>query len=158
MEQDGPVYRFTANALEQAPGGGASAEEVWEYPQRTLSSGGATAISPVSGDGEKVELVAGYDYAAADGYALDWSADHWPDLTGAAVKLYIAQADGDAASVTGSVVSPGEPTQTVRFEPNALATAALDAGHHEYAIEAVLAIGRTVPLALGVAHVLRDVR
>jgi hypothetical protein len=42
MELDGGVYRFTANALEQAPaggggGGGSSAADIWSYPDRSLT-------------------------------------------------------------------------------------------------------------------------
>ncbi len=47
MELDSTVYRFTTNALEQGPSGsGATAQQVWEYATRTLTSagaGGATA-------------------------------------------------------------------------------------------------------------------
>ena len=38
-ELDGAVYRFTTNALEQAAGGGATAQEVWEYATRELTGG-----------------------------------------------------------------------------------------------------------------------
>lgn len=43
LELDSTVYRFTENALEQAPSGGggsgATAQEVWEYATRTLTAG-----------------------------------------------------------------------------------------------------------------------
>jgi hypothetical protein len=41
VENDGGVARFTANALEEAPSGsgsGATAQEVWEYADRTLTA------------------------------------------------------------------------------------------------------------------------
>lgn len=41
LEQDGEVYRFTANALEEGPAGegsGATAQQVWEYANRTLTA------------------------------------------------------------------------------------------------------------------------
>jgi hypothetical protein len=41
MELDNTVYRFTANALEQASGTGATAQQVWEYTTRTLTSAGS---------------------------------------------------------------------------------------------------------------------
>lgn len=38
LEDDGGTYRFTANALEEAPSGsGATAQEVWEYTTRELT-------------------------------------------------------------------------------------------------------------------------
>jgi hypothetical protein len=41
MELDNTVYRFNANALEQASGTGATAQQVWEYTTRNLTSAGS---------------------------------------------------------------------------------------------------------------------
>lgn len=44
MEQDGAAYRFTANALEQAPTGGGAGEGTIEYTHTLTSSVGGTPI------------------------------------------------------------------------------------------------------------------
>lgn len=38
LELDGAVYRYTTNALEQASGTGATAQQVWEYATRTITA------------------------------------------------------------------------------------------------------------------------
>lgn len=51
MELDGSVYRFTTNALEQAPTGGGSltASDVWSHATRTLTSGANIALAKGTG-------------------------------------------------------------------------------------------------------------
>lgn len=51
VELDGAVYRFTANALEQAPSGGGSltAADVWAYSTRVLTAGTNIALAKGTG-------------------------------------------------------------------------------------------------------------
>ena len=233
LELDGAVYRYTTNALEQAPSGGLdaagvrtavglasanldtqlgalptaaeNADAVWNetvadhsgvgstgaalaaaggsgdpwstaipgsYAAGTagqivgdnvdglaalIGSGGITVVSPVSEDGGTITIVQGDDYNASDGRALEWSSDNWPDITGAAITLYIEDSGG-TYSEAGSVVASGSGTQTVRVEPPNADTTNLDAGFQKFHVEAVLTSSRVVTLATGVAHVIADIK
>jgi len=99
--------------------------------------------------------VQGDDYANADGRALTWSSDAWPDLTGATVTLNLAAAAG-TVSISCTVVTAGAGvTQTVRAEPTATNTAALDVGFNAFDVKAVLATSsHVVRLALGSVRVM----
>lgn len=232
LELDGAVYRYTTNALEQAPSGGLDAagvrtavglasanldtqlgalptaaenadaawnETVADHPgvgstgaalaaaggsgdpwstaipgsyaagtagqivgdnvdglAALIGSGGITVVSPVSEDGGTITIVQGDDYNASDGRALEWSSDNWPDITGAAITLYIEDSGG-TYSEAGSVVASGSGTQTVRVEPPNADTTNLDAGFQKFHVEAVLTSSRVVTLATGVAHVIADI-
>lgn len=110
-----------------------------------------TAISHVARNG-RVDVVAGYDYLAADGYALEWNEQaHWPDLTGATVSLEIIVKDGDDLSLGGSVAGgkvlvdvSAEQTTTLGTNPSAQGYRT-----HGYRLQAVLATGNTVLLERG---------
>ena len=234
LELDGAVYRYTTNALEQAPSGGLdaagvrtalgmaaanlddqldalptaaeNADATWDealsehtnvgsagaglsaagsagdpwstalpgaYGAGTagqivgdnvdglaalIGSGDITVVSPVSEDGGTITIVQGDDYNNSDGRALEWSSDDWPDVTGAAITLYIEDAAG-TYSEAGSVVTGGAGTQTVRVELPSADTATLDAGFQKFHVEAVLSgSSRVVTLATGVAHVIADIK
>lgn len=115
-----------------------------------------TVASAVSASGDAIELVQGDDYANGDARALSWSSTSWPDLTSASVTLYVKQGAG-VVDIAGSVVSAGGATQTVRVEPTAIETAALDAGMEKFHLEAVLDGGHVVTLAYGTVNVIADV-
>jgi hypothetical protein len=234
LELDGAVYRYTTNALEQAPSGGLdaagvrtalgmaaadlddqldalptaaeNADATWDealsehtnvgsagaglsaagsagdpwstalpgsYGAGTagqivgnnvdglaalIGSGDITVVSPVSEDGGTITIVQGDDYNNSDSRALEWSSDDWPDVTGAAITLYIEDAAG-TYSEAGSVVTGGAGTQTVRVELPSADTATLDAGFQKFHVEAVLSgSSRVVTLATGVAHVIADIK
>jgi len=154
LELDGSVYRLTANALEQAPtaSGSGSAADIWTYPNRGLTTGDATinVISPVSVDGEAIELVYGTDYAAADGLALSWTRSTWPDLAGASLALHIGTPTG---AVTIAATATGSGTQTVTAELTAVDTAALSPGFSDFELEATLTNGHKVALVQGTCRV-----
>lgn len=160
----------------EAPDTGAIATAVWSAVTRTLTDGIpadvdeqaiATAIiaalgtgtivmvTPVSADGETVQIVQGDDYHASDGRALEWTGDLWPDLTSATIAFHIA--DADPFTAEGSVTDAGVGPQTVRVQLTAEQTAALNAGQHPFDVEATLESGRVVTLVRGYSHVLADV-
>lgn len=77
LELDGAVYRWTENALEQAPSGtstGATAEEVWTYATRilteTTTGSGANAITIQVYDAGTTDPVQGVRISAKTGAGL----------------------------------------------------------------------------------------
>jgi len=103
-----------------------------------------TTVAPVTQKGV-VSLVAGDDYLAADGRALEWTdaGNTWPDLTGAAVAFQVA--DGELVA-PGSVVTPSGPGKKVRVELTAAQTAVLKVRISDYDVRATLASGHKVTL------------
>jgi len=125
-----------------------------------LGVAGVTVSSPVATGGRLLVLVRGDDYLAADGRALEWSSDDWPDLTGAAVALTArSKTTGEVAlSAAGEVTVAGAGSQTVRVELPTAATSLLSAGtaRLEFDVQATLAGGSIVTLVLGLVSVLAD--
>lgn len=117
LELDGSVYRFTVNALEQAPaGGGGGGVADWtdaerQQIRRALGISGASATTSGAGlldvvyarvaaagatvtvagvvpsAGGPIPIVRGDDYQASDGRALLWSSTSGLDLGSATVTL-----------------------------------------------------------------------
>jgi|LSQX01.2.fsa_nt_gb hypothetical protein len=110
-------------------------------------------VSPVSEDGKYADLVKSADYVSADGRALSWTSNLWPDLSGATVTLRIETAAGTVEiPCTTSGTHPG--AQTVTAEPTAAETEALDAGMSQFQVWATLAgTSHAVPLIRGTATV-----
>jgi len=86
--------------------------------------GEVTVTSPVSADGETLDIVIGYDYTTGDdNNPLTWSdaSGIWPDLTLATVKLriYNTSTSADLFTITGSVVDPGTTAQSVTYSMTA---------------------------------------
>jgi hypothetical protein len=96
VELDGLVYRFTINALEQAPSGGGGGGDPWntELPgsytgdqagkllsdiASATSTGRVTVVSPVAEQGRVFPLVIGDDYLVDNDRALEWTT---PEITG----------------------------------------------------------------------------
>ncbi len=132
-----------------------------------IGTAAISTVSPVSQGGD-LALVRGDSYRAADGRALLWtgaSANVWPDLTAATVKLqilgnHLTVAGTVVMEVTGTVVTPTG-TQQVRAEPTAAQTAALPASQaaaapgavSPYKVVATLANGDVVTLVEGNATI-----
>jgi hypothetical protein len=114
-----------------------------------IGNGQITTVGPVAVGGE-VRLKVGCDNSALDGQSLNWTDTNaqtaWPTLTGATIIFAIG--DG-ALVVTGSVITGTGSPKAVRAEPTAAQTATLTPGKYDYDVVAVLASGRTVPLAEG---------
>lgn len=73
-----------------------------------------------------IEIVRGDDYSASDGRALEWDLTDAAGLTGATVVFGVEVDGTDVTLGTGSVLTPGEATQTLRVELTAAETTDLD--------------------------------
>jgi hypothetical protein len=125
----------------------------------SIVAGRTTVVSPVAPDGRQIVVVSGDDYSAIDGRSLDFSddADVWPDLTGASVVLSIGFTDSIFRR-TGLVVAPTGSTKRVRFELSSAQTSQFEARRHiPFDVEAALAGGNKITLAIGRCTVLADV-
>jgi len=119
-----------------------------------LGASSVTVTNPVADSGD-VTLYQGDDYAADDGRSLTFAvadATHALGLDTATVKLKATQATWEAASVTST-----DDGYTVAFEPTAAQTAALTTRQQSYELEATLASGRVVTLAIGTLTVRHDI-
>ena len=113
-----------------------------------LLPGHLTVTSPVSEDGTEVTVIAGDDYAAADGRALLWTlpTSFTPaDITGATVSFKVKHPDGTLTK-TGGIVSATTPIQ-VKVELAAADTTGLDDGDYPFTLRVALAVsGRTITI------------
>lgn len=131
-----------------------------------ITAGGVTVSSPVSADGLLITIVRGDTYNVAAGQTLTWTgaAGAWPDLTSGSVTFTLRDS-AEAVAITGAatIVASGVGTQSVRMDLTAAQTAALTPGDppgeqsHTFDVQATLATGEKVTLALGAAIVLKDV-
>jgi hypothetical protein len=123
-----------------------------------LGNGTVTVVSPVASGGE-ASVYQGDDYANADGRALAWSSNGWPDLTSATILFMVRAQTGALFSKAGTVVSAGGATQTVRVELTATETAALQAWPAESTLRlrATLASGGAATLVDSTLSVIEDV-
>ena len=105
--------------------------------------------SPIGSD-NAISILTAYDYKAAQGMAVTWvnSAGSWPDLTGATVKVVSYDARTDQGG-TVTVVTPTGANQTVRWEVAKTTYTTSARGASKYILEATLAGGNKVPLAVG---------
>lgn len=157
-------FNNTTDSLEairdnQSAGGGASAQDVWEYASRTLTSSGTiTVVSPVNATTSDLSLYSGDDYHNSDtNRELSWTSTDWPDLTDASVTFYAFNADGVRVIVkAGSVVTPTG-TAKVRVVLTSADTGALrPEDSYSYDVRAVLATSsRVITLATGSIDVSR---
>jgi len=97
-----------------------------------IGSGGVTVVAPVAENGNVVTY-RGDSYRNADGRALDWESDDWPDLTGATVTVIV----GKVAQFAGSVVSPAGPG-IVRLELTTAQSATIPVGRHKFQVVATI--------------------
>lgn len=131
------------------------------YALGRIGTGTVTAVQPVSGDGQVLLLTRGDDYAQAEGRAIELSSEAWPDLTGlTSVTLTVRSRKSDAVLFTKVGTAPvvGAGSQTVRFEPAAADTAALEPVGltAKFDVEAVLST-RKITIASGLVNVTEDI-
>jgi hypothetical protein len=135
-------------------GGGATAEEIWSYNPRTLTSPTLYFQAPFAGDSETLTLVRGDSYTSGDdNRPLQWSSAAYPVLTGGTIALLMrsVSAPADVVSYAGTVVD----ASTAQVELTSTQTGALDtssnknAPAYEYALVATLADASVVTLARG---------
>lgn len=96
-----------------------------------------------------IEIVAGDDYLAADGRALDFldSGNKWPDLTGASIT-FTAKGKANDISKAGSVIVATGSGKKVRVELTKTETSVAN-GRYHYDVEATLPSGNIVTLVHG---------
>jgi hypothetical protein len=158
VELDGLVYRFTINALEQAPSGGGGGGDPWntELPgsytgdqagkllsdiASATSTGRVTVVSPVAEQGRVFPLVIGDDYLVDNNRALEWTT---PEITGidigdATCRFWILK-DGTGYSWEGTVGpgSSGYWTLSVEIANDSWEDA--EPGVYEYGVEVIDAV------------------
>jgi len=166
LEADGPVYKFTANALEEVPAVDISGLSVAvdldpvvdavNLAVAALQGADVTIISPVAANGT-ITIYAGDDYAADHGREIAFAvadATHALALAaaGTETRLKCTQATWDSASVTSTTDG-----YVVTFEPTHDQTAALSHRSQPYELEATLADGGVVTLATGGITLTKDI-
>jgi hypothetical protein len=123
------------------------------YRLGQIGAAEVTVTSPIAADGA-LTLVAGDDYSAADGRAIQIAntAGTWPNLTGASVNLTAIRNGTTILSFSGSIVTPTG-SQLVTFAParESLPTPsdAAESWEYLYGVQATLASGRRVTLQTG---------
>lgn len=120
LELDGAVYRFTTNALEQAPTGGGSltAQQVWEYATRTISDKTGFALTSAY-DAAKTAASAS-DVASALGTydaptkaEMDAGLAALNDLDAAGVRSAVGLATANLDTQIGALPTAGENADAV---------------------------------------------
>lgn len=143
-----------AAAVDESSGGGATAEEIWDYQTRTLTSPTLTFQAPFDGDSETLTLVRGDTYDDGDSNRpLQWSSSTFPILTGATINLYMrsVSAPNDVQTFSGTVVN----ATTAQIELTSTQTAAFDYSSNKnqpaytYSLVATLADASVVTLSRG---------
>lgn len=144
----------SATAEQDNSGGGLTAEEVWEWPVRTLTSPTLTFQAPFGPDAETLNLVRGDTYSdGVDNRPLQWSSAAWPVLTGGSVVLLMrsVSAPNDIQSFAGTI----ESATAVQVELTAAQTAVFDVSSnvnqpaYHYTVVATLSDGGIVTLVRG---------
>ena len=115
-----------------------------------IGSGQITTTSIVAQSGN-VTTVAGDDYNATDGRAIDWtdSSASWPDLTGASILVTVKSGSTTLMAKAGSVVTPTGAGKQVRVQPTAADTRAIGVGTYDFDVQATLSSGHVVTLLRG---------
>jgi len=165
LEQDGEAYRYTQNALENAPG----ASSIGNGGGITIgdNDGGFVAVDIAGPDTIDFTMVRGDDYTDESTTPLEFHGTGWVDLsaTGTTVTMTVRKKAGDtiAFSIAGTVVTAGGTgvEQVVKFEPSAVETNGLLVGSsvYKYDIQANIPSTPTAQiktLVLGNITVLED--
>lgn len=128
------------------------------YALGRIGSGQIRTTSTVTQTGDIVEIEAGADYSATDGFSFDWTdaENVWPTLTSAAITVSLSHPSGATASYSGTVVTATGSGKKVRLELTAAESAALAAlgtGVWSMMVWATLSGGHVRPLVGGTARV-----
>lgn len=160
LETDGAVYRFTVNALEQAPAGGGGGSgsgdpllNVVPGSYESTTAGYALGrlletklrldvATPILLDGS-VTVMRGDDYKAADSRALMWEDSNWPDLTGATIEFVAG-----TFSKAGTIIQASSPG-IVQIELDDSETTTFPVGRLIFQVRATLANTNKITLVSG---------
>lgn len=107
----------------------------------TITTNGITVVSPVNNAGTIVTIIAFDSYKAADGRAIEFSNDDWPDLTGATVTLRLAGLKNFLFTVSDA--------STVTRDFTSAETGMLAVNVYDFVLHAVLANGDELTLTGG---------
>lgn len=154
VEADAAVYRFTANALEQAPAGGGGGSLTVEQAAQLesaynktllLGTGDApTVVTSVNAAG-KITLYQGVDYLASLGRSIDLVDADGSTLpaAGSALRLQARHPGrADAFEVDGTVVDPLDGSLIARFDVARAETSGLQPdGRYAYYVYEVIGVG-----------------
>lgn len=150
VESDGGVSRFTANALEQAPGGGGSIGDVsvGSFTADALSQLNAIRanVSRTPARGGKLRLVIGDDYLDSLGTAIPWEiagAAALPDLTDADVILYVTVNGVTIESTASSVDTATGATRSGTVDISNADWGAITEGEGEYQFKLFVGSGNS---------------
>lgn len=116
------------------------------------SSTAVTVTSPVASDGT-ITVIRGDDYKNVDGRAISFTLSNTPDITGATVKLYVAQGT-PVFEASGTVTS----STTCYVELTSANTLSLSPGSVSYDLQITLLNGDIITPAQGSFIVRQDVR
>lgn len=158
VELDGLVYRFTINALEQAPSGGGGGGDPWntELPgsytgdqagkllsdiASATSTGRVTVVSPVAEQGRVFPLVIGDDYLVDNNRALEWTTPEIAgiDIEDATCRFWILK-DGTGYSWEGTVGPGSSGYWVLSVEITNDSWEDAEPGVYEYGVEVIDAI------------------
>lgn len=146
LESDGPVYRFTTNALEQGPsgagGGGTATLENQLAILEQLGGANVTVTSPLTEDGSVINVVEGDSYYHADGRALNFTFSGVPSLTGGSFSFKVASASLTVAATVTSAT-------TLRVELSEANTLTLAPGKATFHVDGTLSNGHHLTLVVG---------
>lgn len=100
------------------------------------------------------QVVAGDDYKSADGRALTWSSDTWPDLAGATLTMTVGHEQYNLygnlpLTWEGTVPASPDHPGTISLDVTSAQTASLAPDEYDYQLTATLADGDKVTLAIG---------
>lgn len=130
---------------------------VFRVETELLATGIVTVVSPVSADGTDLTITRGDDYKVADSRAIEFTSATWPSIVGGTVKLSIRlkKTEELELEVAGTVVDAA----TCRFDLTHALTDIMTVSNkgHYFDVEAILAGGSYITLALGNCTVLKDV-
>ena len=106
-----------------------------------IGTGYAVVNSPVSADGDLVELIKDTDYLAANGRALIWAFDEITGITTSATGRFGITNTDDGAEVyvntTGTVTEPTAGNFQVSFDIINTAISALTPGNYDWSVEVI---------------------
>lgn len=121
------------------------------------TAGSVEFRSPVSQDGETIELVVGDAYASADGRALTWTLTNTTFVVGSSVQLTLVDRQGEGSiTAAGTLEASGSDT-VLRFELTAEQTSTLELGTDRYGFDVqITTAGRPRTIIRGRATILEE--
>jgi hypothetical protein len=147
----------SATAEQDNSGGGLTAEDIWTYDPRTLtSSSNVVIVSPLNPANQLLTIVTGDDYSTGvDDTPLDFESASFPVLTGGDITFNARHVNyyDNVFTKAGSVVS----ATIARVELTSTETAALLTGLYNYEVIAVLSDSTVRTIVAGQMNVISPI-